>query len=198
MIKYVGAFAVVLMSVFGFQLQDLSAARQTVHANEDTMAKFKCSCGNKVETSNLVSVPIASKGRVYYKTYFTFTPFLTKFFDYITLVKDTVFIIRGSEDIFEEGSFANRQVLCILTDCRRTYKREKLIGLPFFNCFIYKGSRFDRKTKSKFYSFCLQSCGYNPTSDLPFVKEITFTEKGKIAAFLFDNVDSVWDCKSID
>lgn len=178
-------------------LESASSRSANIQPVDDTTIRFKCTCGHVVDTSDLVSVPVSYNSRLYYKTYFTISPFIKRFFDYISLVRDTVFIIRGGEDSLDQNSIDQRQILCILNTDHRIYERKKMIELPFLSCLVFEKKSFDRKNNTSLFTFYSESCGHSETSDIPFIKEVTFDNRGKIVSFVFDNVDCVWECKKI-
>jgi hypothetical protein len=193
-------FGAVLCIVFSIRMF-AGGASHFVNSNErptdDTLIKFRCTCGNLVDTSSIVSVPIFYEGKLYHKTYFNFTPFYRQYYDYIALFGDTVFIIRGGSAPLDKNSIDHRQVLCILKGERHTYERKKIVELPIGSCLIFKEIKFDHASNSNLFTFDVKSCGHSSTSDLPYIKQITFNDKGGIVAFVFDRVDCVWDCRRI-
>ena len=164
----------------------------------DTVKKFNCKCGNTEETKSMVSAPVKINGHTFYKTYFRFSNFFEKHYDYLTIINDTVFIVPGTKDVRSPDFFESRDVLCVLKNEPKVYERKILIMNGFFQCFVFKRKHFDVKIRRSIYSFALSTCGHNETADIPFLKEMSFTRSGEIVAFTYDLIDSVWACKKIN
>jgi hypothetical protein len=165
-------------------------------SNCDTIVKYICDCGgNRKDTTNIVLIPFKIEGRNFNKLSFAYGSFIEPRYDYLTIQNDTIFIVDGKVDPNIKEFDKKKEILCVLSNRPRMYKRVKPIENRFFPCFYFKKKYFDLNVKEWVYCYDLDVCGTSYTSDLPFLKTICFTKTGRIASFVYDIVSTVCKCK---
>lgn len=165
------------------------------HIGRDTVDKYVCNKGGGTEIAEIRRIPIGLGGGVFYRTSFSFNSEDRGEFDYIGLSGDTVYVIKGVETLRIDTLANHKAILCILTKKKRTYRRQTSSNCFLFNCLTFEDSHFSVRYRKVIYRYKSEECSQSAGSDMPFLKEISFSEDGKITDFVFDRVQNVLSCK---